>query len=664
MPKLVHRYWPLIMFVLLLAAAWFAYRPGLSGGFLFDDLVNLDALGKTGSVDDWRTFWRYITSGTADPTGRPLALLSFLLDARDWPADPAPFLRTNLLLHLLNGGLLFALIRRLDRALRRDAAGSHFVALLASGMWLLHPLLVSTTLYIVQREAMLPATFVLLGLLSYAKGRERFAATDGASGLALMFGGILAGTALAILCKGNGALLPLLAWVLEATVYSGARPMASVSPVAQRHFRAAKLLLLVVPSLCLFAYVARLLASWDVMLANRPWTIGQRVLTEPRVLIDYLNLLVVPRSVSTGLYNDSYIASTGLLHPASTLTCLLALLALLSSALLFRRRWPRYGAAILFYFAGHLLESTTVPIELYFEHRNYLPAMLLFWPIASGLYGWKVSRTARIAVACALLLLLAATTYQRAVLWGKPDVMASLWARQNPGSSRAQATAAIADLQAGNAAMALAKLEPLWHERPYDLQIAFNAIDAACATRGLTASDKQVLARALARAPEGQVLVNQWISRAIDVAAAAQCRGLGLADTRAWVDAARVNPTTNAQVREQDIEPLLGQLALREHHPDEALAHFDRALAAFTTPDAAARQASMLAESGAYEQALAHLDTYERLKPQVHKPGAGMPWLHAKVLEWQGYWPFEMALLRKKLRAAIAERDANPAPRR
>ncbi len=40
----------------LLAAAFLAYLPGLSGGFLFDDFVNLDAIGATGPVDDWNTF--------------------------------------------------------------------------------------------------------------------------------------------------------------------------------------------------------------------------------------------------------------------------------------------------------------------------------------------------------------------------------------------------------------------------------------------------------------------------------------------------------------------------------------------------------------------------------------------------------------------------------
>src|SRR5678815_4165037 len=75
-------FWAALLLVLALAA-W-TYQPGLRGIFLFDDFANLPALGAFGPVDNWIAFWRYITSGTADPTGRPLALLSFLIDAESW----------------------------------------------------------------------------------------------------------------------------------------------------------------------------------------------------------------------------------------------------------------------------------------------------------------------------------------------------------------------------------------------------------------------------------------------------------------------------------------------------------------------------------------------------------------------------------------------------
>jgi len=323
-----------------------------------------------------------------------------------------------------------------------------------------------------------------------------------------------------------------------------------------------------------------------------------------------------------------------------------------------RRRAPALSVALLFFFAGHLLESSAIPLELYFEHRNYLPAMLLFWPLARSLCAWKISRGLRIGIASGLLALCALITWQRTDLWGKPEQLAALWAKQNPDSSRAQAVAAISNLSAGRPASALAQLTPIWRQRPYDLQIAFNTIDAACATRGLTSDDKQALAEALRHTPQGPLMIYQWIGKAIDVAASGQCQGFALADVESWLAAALQNPAiNNAHIRGQDVEPLLAQVALRENKPDIALRHFNTALASLTTPDVAARQASLLASNEYYEQALAHLDTYERLKNRSKRPGFGMSWLHAKVLEWEGYWPFEMAVLRKKLHAASTERD-------
>src|SRR5262249_24083952 len=163
-------------------------------------------------------------SGSADPTGRPLALLSFLIDARNWPADPYPFKRTSVLLHLVNGLLLYALLARLGHSVTTDHAQRRRAAVLGMSLWLLHPLFVSTTLYVVQREAMLPATFILLGLLGYAKGND-LASHGRRSGAWLAAVSILACTLLGVLSKANGALLPLLAWVVDSTLLrNDARP--------------------------------------------------------------------------------------------------------------------------------------------------------------------------------------------------------------------------------------------------------------------------------------------------------------------------------------------------------------------------------------------------------------------------------------------------------
>src|SRR6185369_12245469 len=83
---------PALLALAVAALAFWALAPGLSGGFLFDDYVNLTALGDYGGVRDWTTLGLYLTSALGDPLGRPLSMLSFLLDASTWPAAPRPFL--------------------------------------------------------------------------------------------------------------------------------------------------------------------------------------------------------------------------------------------------------------------------------------------------------------------------------------------------------------------------------------------------------------------------------------------------------------------------------------------------------------------------------------------------------------------------------------------
>lgn len=650
--------------LLLLGATVLAYRPGLSGGFLFDDFANLPALSAMGPVQDSPSFWRYVTSGSADPTGRPLALLSFLVDARSWPADPAPFLRTNLLLHLLNGALLFALLLRLGRHLGTARAPAGFpepadaAALLAAGLWLLHPLFVSTTLYIVQREAMLPATFILLGLLGYLRGRE-LAGTRPNAGMVWMLAGIGGGTLLATLCKANGALLPLLVWALETTVLRNAFAAARNATGAWRE--RLRVTLLVIPSVLVLAYLASLLANATMPLDHRSWTIAQRLLTEPRVLLDYLQLLLVPRALSTGLYNDAYAVSTSLLQPTMTLVALLVVVGLVVLGFVLRRRAPVVAATLLFFFAGHAMESTTIPLELYFEHRNYIPAMLAFWPLAWGLCHVRWRTWTRIAVALVLLAICAGTTWQRAELWGHPERMAQLWALQNPESSRAQATAASFESRSGQAGRALQRLAPLARERPHDLQVVLNYANAACAANGrLTQDEVAAVAEAMRGAREGGGLVFRWLDRALDGAASGRCDGLDLSAVERWLEAAGTNPRMSIPGRRQDLLSLAGRVALLRGQHSVALARFDEALVAYPTPTAAAMQAAMLASNGHYAEALAHLDHFEWLGKSVPAAGPGMPRIHRWVLERQGYWPRELRLLRAKLRAEIEAASTEP----
>ncbi|HEX7129092.1 MAG TPA: tetratricopeptide repeat protein [Rhodanobacteraceae bacterium] len=651
----------IVALALLLAAGWFAYHPGLSGDFLFDDFGNLPAIGATGPIDHWATFWRYITSGTADPTGRPLTLLSFLLDARDWPASPRPFKITNVLLHLLNGALLATVLLRLGRALRLEETRARMAALFGTGAWLLHPLLVSTTLYIVQREAMLPATFVLIGLYGWMASRDAFGQGHVRRGFAGMLLSAWGCTLLATLSKANGALLPLLLLLVEWIVLAPSRPMPT--PAAGHRLRRAVWILLALPTALLAAWLllgipGQVRGAREV----RDWTMGQRLLTEPRVIVDYLRLLFVPHAHSSGLFNDAFPVSTGWLHPGSTLPCVLAVLALIGAGFALRRRAPAVALALLFYFAAQLLESGWIPLELYYEHRNYLPSMLLFWPIGIGLGTPGALRWLRGLVAAAILVWLASLTLQRASLWGNGYKQALVWVALNPDSARAQAYAAQYDMQRGRPRLAAARLRNALDAHPHDLQIPVSLIGAECQLDALRPQSLQAARRALATTRVGGTLGFDWLNSAIEMAKARQCRGLDFAAVQSLLDAARGNRYwQKVPGRQQDLAHLQGMLDLAEGKPQDALREFDRALALEPRPGSALEQAAMLGASGEPKLGLEHLDYFATLAPGP-EPGWSMARIHAWVLHHQHYWEHEIARLRSTLAADAAKPDGDTAP--
>jgi tetratricopeptide (TPR) repeat protein len=321
-----------------------------------------------------------------------------------------------------------------------------------------------------------------------------------------------------------------------------------------------------------------------------------------------------------------------------------------------RRRAPALAAAVLFFFAGHLLESSTIPLEPYFEHRTYLPALLLGWPLARAIVHWRAPLALRAIVAAALRALLAAITWQRAALWADQPRMAKLWAATNPGSSRAVATEALFAMHAGRPDLAMAVLSKPWHEHPHDLQLALNYASAACMARGPSPADIDAVSAALRHATEGDQLVYRWLGDALDLVQAGGCPNVDIGTVETWVRAALANPRLAAMPgRRQDLHALLGRIDLARGDAAGALRQFELALRAWPTPDAAAQQSALLASNGHPAQGLALLDRYATLESERKRAkGWNMPRLHQWVLERQGYWPHEFAELRRKMREDLS----------
>ena len=121
--------------LLVFAATVIAYFPGLSGPFMLDDYSSLARLGDFDGVRNWETFKAFVFGGTSGPTGRPLSLLTFLIDGTNWPTDAAPFKRTNLIIHLLNGAVIGLLIAMVLQAMQYDRGAARWIALVSAAIW-------------------------------------------------------------------------------------------------------------------------------------------------------------------------------------------------------------------------------------------------------------------------------------------------------------------------------------------------------------------------------------------------------------------------------------------------------------------------------------------------------------------------------------------------
>ena len=144
--------------------------------------------------------------------------------------------------------------------------------------------------------------------------------------------------------------------------------------------------------------------------AKRHFTLIERILTEGRIVVWYMSLLLWPAPGRLSMEHDVEL-STSLLNPLTTLPSLLAIAILLGGSFCLRKKYPVATFGIIWYFLNLAIESTILPLELVFEHRLYLPSFGIFLSLtaiaATGLrYGLKKLSEADYAkVFCSILIL-------------------------------------------------------------------------------------------------------------------------------------------------------------------------------------------------------------------------------------------------------------------
>ena len=443
-----------ILFSLITLIIISAYWPSLTGPLVFDDQLNIvenpGVAIKDLSYSSLKTAFLSNHSGLLK---RVLPALSFGINYyfAEGFNNTYVFKITNLLIHIVNTALVFWLAFLLLSQLKKlhsttfphtkqnDSTLVWMAALIAL-IWGLHPIQMTSVAYVVQRMTSMAGTFVLLGLGIYIVGRNQLE-QGSTKGLLWMVLGIVCGTILGLMCKENAVLLLLYAGTIEFTLYN----RQNLDHYQKKQLYWFYLFLFIIPVFIGLFYsfiYPGLLSGYS----TRPFSLSERLFTEARILWFYLSMLFVPDITSMGLFHDDISMSTNWLSPLTTLLSILFWIILIFYACFIKKRFPIFTFAVFWYLLGHSMESTFIPLELIFEHRNYLPVLgpiILFCYLIfqvfylSEKYG-KLKKTVQTALWLGVISVLFYSTLSRAGYWQTENGFIASTARNHPFSPNSQ----------------------------------------------------------------------------------------------------------------------------------------------------------------------------------------------------------------------------------
>ena len=427
------------------------YTGSLAGPFVFDDEPNI-ADNPHIRVTRLLPAELYAAAFESPIATRPLANASFAINYYLNGFNVVGYRFINILIHIVNGFLLYGLAKATLRtpamAAHEDNAGT--VACLAALIWLVHPVHTQSVAYIVQRMTSMATMFFLLSLLLYVNARF----SGPGRGKIIGFAGCAGAGLMALGTKEIAATLPAFLFVYEWFFFQDLswiwlrRRLPVLGAVGAG----------MVAVTLIYYWGKNPLEQILAPYSGGGLTVGQRLLTQARVVVFYIGLLVWPAPSRLNLDHD-FAPSTSLLDPVSTLAALLLLAGLSAAAAVFARRAP-LGTFAVFWFLGNLvIESSVIRLETVFEHRTYLPSVLPAVALAFYLIRILRSKKAAAVVMVAIALGWAGWTYQRAQVWGDAVALWQDCVRKSPGKARPYNNLGNALVTAGRLAEALPNFE-------------------------------------------------------------------------------------------------------------------------------------------------------------------------------------------------------------
>jgi Flp pilus assembly protein TadD len=441
------------------------YSGTLTTPFILDDIHNIR--GNPHIRMPFPGFKNLLRAGFESPiANRPVANISFALNYYFHGYNLVGFHVANLLIHLASGIFLYAFVKATLQTptLRTRYAVSGWIPFFTAFIWLVHPLQTQSVTYLVQRMNSLAAMFYVLSMLLYVKFRL---STGNRAKWPYLGGCILAGV-LAFGTKEISATLPGFVLLYEWYFFQG----LSRQWVRRRVLILAGLgVFIIFISLLYFGDdpLARILNSYH----NRDFTLAQRVLTQFRVVILYISLLLWPQPQRLSLDHDMGL-SYSLTNPLTTLVSMTVIIALIFAALLLAKRQPLISFCILWYFGNLIIESSVIGLELVFEHRNYLPSMLAVLLAVTLVFRYLKPAWVGVVALCFVGTVFTVWTFERNKVWSNEISLYQDCIAKAPGKARPYNNLGAALMRGGELAQAIEQFQQALEIKPDYVDAHYN----------------------------------------------------------------------------------------------------------------------------------------------------------------------------------------------
>ncbi|MBF0100571.1 MAG: tetratricopeptide repeat protein [Desulfobacterales bacterium] len=397
------------------------YSNSMKGGFTFDDLGTI-------KQNEHIRISEFSWSGLKDAAlmspckNRPVSNITFALNYYVHQYDVVGYHVVNLVFHLITGGLLFIFLKHLLRAV--NISPYSFIPLVVTTVWMIHPIQTQSVSYIIQRMNIMASLFYVLALISYIRLRSSQQLKIRLVWLVVC---ILSGV-LAFGSKEISATLPFFIVLYEWYFFQNLD-----TQWLRRH---AYLIIMLI--LCIGVFIRLYFGANAIQIILVHYEmfhdkIAQRVLTQFRVLVYYLTLLLFPKASRLNLDYD-FTPSLSLVDPLSTLLSLTFIISCLAYAFWIAKKYRWVSFCILWYFGNLFIESSFIRVEYVYEHRLYLPSMMVILLLV-----WVCSRiNVKLAttILCIVIPLLCIWTFQRNHVWSDELLLWQDCVQKSPNKAR------------------------------------------------------------------------------------------------------------------------------------------------------------------------------------------------------------------------------------